>query len=299
MNENYKIELLNQQQAEEFKNMTYGRYKPFIAWMKNICGKLFPVGLYYKGRPAGLLLAIYLSSGKKADIMSIFIEKQHRGQKIAVKMLNFLAVKCREAEIKELSVFYFNDRSFVPVINNILDKCGFCAAEPEVFFCRCDKSFANMPLIEYTNLPEGFETFDWKDFDPILKEKLRREWQNKDWFDERLSPFSDAKDMVGGLSLGLRKKDQIAGWTICNYYGRDTIAYASVFIMPEFQGTALGIALQMISIRAHLLTDLAQKYPFGLFQVRYDNPGRLKAVKKKFAKYAIEQYDQVIRKKNL
>jgi len=299
MNEKYKIELLNHSQAEDFKNMTYGRYKPFIAWMDNILGRLFPVGLYYEGRPAGLLLALHLSADTKADILSIFIEKEFRGRKLAVKMIACLEDKCREAGIKTVSSFYFDNRPFTAIINNLFDRCGFAPAEPEVFFCKCDKNFANMPLIEYTNLPAGFETFKWNDLNPALKEKLRLEWQNKDWFDERLSPFSGEETMVARTSLGLRRKDEIVGWTICNYYDQDTIAYTSIFIMPEFQGATLGIALQMISIRAHLLTDLAQKYPFGLFHVRYDNPARLKVVKKKFAKYSIEQYDQVIRKKNL
>ena len=299
MNEKYEIRLLNHAEAEAFKNMTYGRYKPFIAWMDNVLGRLFAVGLYCEGRPAGLLLALCLSSGKKTDILSIFIEKEHRGQQIAIEMLYFLTDKCREAGIKTISAFYFNDRPFVPVINNLLDKCGFAPAELEVFFCKCDKNFANMPLIEYTNLPAGFETFNWKDFDPVSKERLRIEWQSKEWFDEKLSPFTGEKTMVDGLSLGLRRGDEIAGWTICNYYSEDTILYTSIFIMPELQGTTLGIALQMISIRAHLLTGLALKYPFGLFQVRYDNSARLKTVKKKFAKYSVEQYDQIMRKKDL
>lgn len=299
MNEKYEIRLLNHKEAEVFKNMTYGQYKPFIAWMDNVLGRLFPVGLYCEGRPAGLLLAIHLSSEKKTDILSIFIEKEHRGKKIAVKMLDFLADKCREAGIKTISAFYFSDRAFVAVINNLLDKCGFDPAEPEVFFCKCDKNIINMPMIEYTSLPAGFETFNWKELDPVLKEKLRLEWQSKDWFDEKLSPFSNEETMADGLCLGLRRGDEIAGWAICNYYSEDTILYTSIFIMPELQGTTLGIALQMISIRAHLLTGLALKYPFGLFQVRYDNPARLKVVKKKFAKYSVEQYDRMIRKKNL
>ncbi len=299
MNENYKIKFLTHIQAEDFKNMTYGRYKPFIAWMDNILGKIFPVGLYYKNQPAGFLLALNSSSEKTADILSIFIEKQHRGQKIAIDMIKFLIARCREASIKTIRTFYFSNRPFTPIINNIFNKCEFFPARPEVFFCKCDKNITRMPLIEYTNLPAGFETFDWKSMNSELKEKLKYELQNKDWFDKRLSPFSPEETIVGGLSLGLRKKNKIAGWTICNYFNEDTISYTSIFIMPEFQGMALGIALQMISIRAHLLTNLAQKYPFGMFNVRYDNPARLKAVKNKIAKYSIEQYDQLIREKNL
>jgi GNAT superfamily N-acetyltransferase len=299
MSEKYEIKLLNAAEAEAFKNMTYGRYKPFMAWMDNILGRLFPVGLYYEGRPAGLLLALHLSADTKADILSIFIEKELRGQKLAVKMMACLEDKCREAGIKTVSSFYFDNRPFTAIINNLFDRCGFAPAEPEVYFCKCDKNFTNMPLIEYTNLPAGFETFKWNDLNPALKEKLRLEWQNKEWFDERLSPFSGGETTVDELSIGLRRGGEIAGWTICNYHSEDTILYSSIFIMPELQGTTLGIALQILSIREHLLTDLASQYPFGLFQVRYDNPARLKVVRKKFAKYSVEEYNQVIRQKNL
>jgi len=299
MNEKYEIKLLNSSEAEAFKNMTYGQYKPFIAWMDNVLGKLFAVGLYYEKKPAGSLLGLFLTAGQKIDIMSIFIEKEHRGQKIALEMMKFLEEKCREHKVPLMSTFYFENRPFVPLINNILDKCGFAPIEPEVYFCKCDANFAKMPIIEYTGLPHGFETFSWTGLSPMLKEKLRREWEDKEWFDKRLSPFNDEATIVPEISLGLKKDGEIAGWAICNYYNNDTIIYTSIFIMPQYQGATLGIALQMLSIRGHLLTDLAQKYPYALFNVRYDNPARLKMVKKKFAKYSIESYDQVIRKKVL
>jgi len=300
MDNRYEIRLLNSSEAESFKNMTYGQYKPFIAWMDNVLGKIYAVGLYFEGRPAGLLLGIKLSVEEKLDIMSIFIEKDHRGKKIALAMMNFLEEKCREDGVALLNVFYFDNRPFVPLINNLFDKCGFAPVEPAVFFCKCDKSFTNMPAIEYTGLPDGFETFPWSDLNPLYREKLYEEWKGQEWFDEVLSPFKGEDTIVPEISLGLKKDGRIVGWTICNSIEADkTILYTSIFIMPEFQGATLGIALQMRSIRGHLLSDLAEKYPYALFEVKYNNTARLKMVKKKFARYAVETYDQVTRKKLL
>ncbi len=300
MNNKYEIKLLTSKEAENFKTMTYGQYKPFLAWMDNVLGKLFPVGLFHGGEPAGLLLGLKLDAKEHLDILSLFIEKPHRGQKLSIEMMEFLEERCREFGIGNVQAFYFNNRPFVPLINKIFDKCGYGPVEPSVFFCKCDRSFANMPMIEYTGLPDGFETFRWSDLGRSHKEKLRNEWEKKEWFDEVLSPFKTEETIVPDISLGLKKDGSIVGWTICNYIENErTILYTSIFIMPEHQGAALGIALQMRSIRGHLLTDLAEKYPFALFEVKYDNHARLKMVKKKFAKYAVEQYDQVIRKKSL
>jgi len=296
---NYEIRLLASGEVDEFKSMTYGQYKPFLAWMDNILGKLMPVALFHEGRPAGLLLGVQIRPNDTLDILSLFIEKPYRGRKLSLEMIRFLEEKCREAGFAAIKTFYFDNRPFVPLVNKLLDASGFGPTEPEVFFCKCDKSFTNMPIIEYTDLPQGYEVFKWTELNPFLKEKLRKEWENKDWFDKRLSPFASEETIIPELSLGLRSGNEIAGWTICNHYSEDTILYTSIFIMPELQGATLGIALQMRSIRAHLLTALAQKYPYALFEVRYDNPARLKMVKKKFTKYAIEQYDQVIRRKIL
>jgi GNAT superfamily N-acetyltransferase len=300
MKNKYEIKLLTSKEAENFKTMTYGQYKPFLAWMDNVLGRLLPVGLFFEGEPAGLLLGLKLDAKDHMDILSLFIEKQHRGQKLSIEMMGFLEQRCREFEIANIKTFYFDNRPFVPLINKIFDKCGYGPVEPSVFFCKCDKSFANMPAIEYTDLPAGFETFRWSDLSRSHKEKLRNEWENKEWFDEVLSPFKAEGTIVSEISLGLKKNGDIVGWAICNYIENEkTILYTSIFIMPEHQGAALGIALQMRSVRGHLLTDLAEKYPYALFEVKYNNHARLKMVKKKFAKYAVEQYDQVIRTKCL
>ncbi|HNY11186.1 MAG TPA: hypothetical protein PKK26_06305 [Candidatus Wallbacteria bacterium] len=296
---NYEIRLLASNETEGFKSMTYGQYKPFLAWMDNVLGRLLPVALFCEGRPAGLLLGMQSQQNDTLDIMSLFIEKPHRGSGRSLEMIKFMEKKCREFGIAAMKSFYFDNRPFVPYINKLLDMCGFGPAEPEVFFCKCDKSFTNMPMIDYTDMPKGFEVFKWTELNSFLKNSLRNEWENKEWFDKRLSPFSCEETIVPELSLGLRKDNEIVGWAICNYYSEDTLLYTSIFIMPELQGAALGIALQMRSIREHLFTDLAQKYPYALFEVRYDNPARLKMVKKKFSRYAVEQYDQVIRRKIL
>ena len=300
MNNKYEIKILTSKEAEDFKSMTYGQYKPFLAWIDNVLGQLFPLALFYEGKPAGLLLGLKLDANDYLDILSLFIEKPHRGQKLSVEMINFLEELCREFDIKNIEVFYFDNRPFAPIINKIFDKCGYGPVEPSVFFCKCDKNFVNMPAIEYTDLPAGFETFKWSDLSRHYKEKLKNEWKNEKWFDEMLSPFKSEDTMVPEISLGLKKDGRIVGWTICDLIENEkTILYTSIFIMPEFQGAALGIALQMRSIRGHLLTGLAEKYPYALFEVKYENRVRLKMVKKKFAKYAVEQYNQVTRKKCL
>jgi len=301
INNAYKIRLLDYSEGEAFKHMTYGRYKPYVAWMSCVSGVLFPVGLFYEGRPAGLLLGIGASSLKQTEILSFFIEREHRGKNNAFKMLEFLEDKCREAKIGAMNTFYFDNRPFVPLINNLLDKCGFAPAEPELFLCKCkhEKNFTKMRALEYTDLPADFETFKWADMDPALKEKLKNEWENKEWFDNKLSPFACEKTIAPETSLWLRKCDDIVGWMICNYYSADTILYTSIFIMPELQCAALGIALLMRSIRAHIFSDLAEKYPYALFEVRYDNQVMLKMVRKMFARYVVEKYDRVTRKKIL
>ncbi|MEZ7893055.1 MAG: GNAT family N-acetyltransferase [Candidatus Wallbacteria bacterium] len=300
MHSNYEIKLLRSSETQHFNNMTYGQYKPFLAWMDVINDRLFPIGLYRAGRPAGLLLGLnQLNTPGKADIMSIFIEKEFRRRGLALKMIDFFEQQCRESKIKTISTFYFDNRPFVTIINNLLDKCGFLPAEPELYYCKCDKSIADMPITEYTKLPDGFETFSWTDIPSAEKKQLMGELEGQGFFDQRISPFINEKVIVPEISLGLKAGKNIIGWAICSYYDENTICYNSIFIMPQYQGAALGIALQMRSIRGHLLTELSQKYPYAIFMVRYDNHARLKMVKKKFSKYSIEQYNQVIRKKIL
>lgn len=273
---------------------------PFLAWMDAVRGRLFPVALFIGERPAGLLLGMQKPAEEELMLMSIFIEKEHRGNGLSLRMMEFLEGRCRESGISSMMAFYFNGRPFVTAVEGLLDKCGFSPAEPNTFVCVCDKKFINMPMIEYTELPSGFETFKWMDLSAVYRNELRKRWLDEPWFDEKLSPFSDEASIVRDISLGLKKDGKIAGWTICNFIEETkSILYDSVFVMPEYRDAAIGIALQMRSIRGHLLTGLAEKYPFARFLVRYDNHARLKMVKKKFAPYAVEQYDQVIRRKKL
>jgi GNAT superfamily N-acetyltransferase len=300
MNNNYEIKLLASDEALHFKAMTYSQYEPSLERMDDAPGRLFPVGLFYKNEPAGLLLGTQKTPREELYILSIFIEKQHRGRKLSHKMLKFLEEKCGELKIACMKTFYYNNRPFVPAIDKLFDKCGFDPAEPSTFFCKCDKNIANMPILEYTTLPGGFETLRWPELDLVDKEKLKNELTGMELFDVRLSPFKDVETIVPGVSLWLKKGGSIAGWAISNFIeGEKTILYSSIFLMPEIRGLGLGIALLMRSIREHVLTDLAEKYPYALFEVRYDNPMMLKIIKKKFARHAVEQYDHMTRKKTV
>lgn len=295
----YSIRLLAPDEAYSFRKMTYGRYKPFLAWVGNAKGDVFPVGLFKKDVPAGLLLAFRHETSDEADILSLFIEKEHRGKGLSKKMLNLLEDSCRERGAKSLKIFYLSDRPFVPILENLLSKSEFSAPKPEAFICKCDRSFANLSMLDYTQLPEGYETFPWMSLPFAKREELMKQWTAEDWFDERLSPFGGEDMIVSECSLGLRCGDEVIGWTVCHMITVDTIQYTTLFIKPEIQGVGIGVALQMRSLRAHLLTSLLDRVPYGQFIVRYDNKPRLKVAKNRFAKYSIESYDQVICTKTL
>ncbi len=288
----YEVKLLDAASAPGFKHMTYGQYKPFLNCAVMIKGILIPVGLYRNGNPAGLALG-WRQPGKNFRLLSIFIDKEIRRRGWAIKLLDFMASECRKHKIDLLETLFFDNRPNTPLIEALLARAGFAPPEPFTFCCKCDKRLAEMPMIDYTGLPPGFDTVPWFSLSRDARLKLFKDWQESDGYDEILSPFNSEDTIEPNTSLALRKDGKVRGWAVCHLSKPDTIVYSTLFIMPEIQGFGVGVALQMRSISAHLKTELGKKYPYGFFIVRYDNIPRLRVAQKRFVKYSIEHFNQL------
>lgn len=293
------IRLLTVNEAPVFKEMTYGYYKPFLncARMMGKC-LLLPVGLYHGGLPAGLALGLR-QPNEPFHLLSVFVKKSIRRRGWASRLIEFMATACRERGVDEIESFYFDHRPNTSVVEALLSANGFASAEPIAFHCKCDKRLGEMRMLDYTGLPDGYDTIPWLSLTPERRNELWSEWSSESWFDPMLSPFEGECHIEPNTSLALLRDDEVCGWALCHVSEPDMIVHSALFVKPEIQGLGIGVPLQMRSISAQVKTGLIERYPFGMFIVRYDNVSRLRVAKKRFAQYAVQMFDQVVRRKAL
>jgi hypothetical protein len=274
-------------------------YRSILAEQKPFKGVLIPVGLFDDERPMAILLGHILPGENYCLLAGLGADISLMGKGLEKRMEAYLAEKCLGLNIKELRFIYDSDSPGAPVINELLDQCGYSPPEPELLVCRCDKRLANLALMGYTELPAGLDTVNWLQLADEKREAFRTLLPSFPWFEPRLSPFLNDAHICPEPSLAMMKGEEIVGWAICHQTDSDTIDYTTIEIFPEYQGVGTGIALQMRSIRRHLLTELADRFPYGRFVASYKDHARLRVLKKKFLPHAADWHDRMLRTRKL
>lgn len=294
------IRLVTRVEAPRFAAMV--QHEPYCSILregKPFKGILLAVGLFDAERPMGLLLGHILPGNSFCLLAGLGADARLQGAGWEKRLEAYLTQKCLAGGVREFRFLFDSDSPGAPAINALLDDCGYSAPTPELLVCRCDRRLSRLALLDYTDLPPGFDTVGWLDLTDSQRQSFRETLEHQTWFDPRLSPFLDDEHIRPEPSLALLKEGEIVGWAVCHQTEPDTIDYTTLEIFPEHQGTGTGIALQMRSIRRHLLSDLGEQIPYGRFVVSYDNHARMRVLRRKFLPHAADWHDRMVRLKKI
>lgn len=204
-----------------------------------------------EGHLVGLVLAEVFASNRTGQFYLLFVEEGHRGQGIGQAlfacMQNFLV---KEEKVFAIGFEYEGEAPSTQAMEKILAHQHWTI--PSVYLLRChfdsyhfDPKWLYLPF----NLPANMEFFQWKDLTERDRHDLE-EIKEKRGLNPLLWPFREEEKIDLLTSVGLRRDNQLVGWSITHRLG-DTIRYSILYVEKELQVLGYGIQLLIESIRQH------------------------------------------------
>ncbi|MBF0351727.1 MAG: GNAT family N-acetyltransferase [SAR324 cluster bacterium] len=253
----YTVTNLDQSRGLWFRQFTFPAFQHLL-FQKDIetpQSKVVAVGAYLDAKPVGLALARIHETDAQADFLSVYVEKSHRGQGLALKMGATLESTLKARGCASIRVEFENNRPMTASILGLLDKGGYSEPEACAMIGRChDVRQTNIPFVKKNLLPAAYEILLWKEVPESEKERIRHESQENPWFPETLSPFNEIHIQEPDTCLGLRIRDsgEVIGWHITHRISNDTLRYTATFVRESVQHFGLGVSLIGEGIRRHI-----------------------------------------------
>jgi GNAT superfamily N-acetyltransferase len=202
------------------------------------------------GRPVGLAIA-EIAPGERAaaELLSLFVVADHRGQGVATKLIEGLEDDLRRYGASSLDAVYMTGKPAIPAVERIFQKRGFPPPEQRKIVVRfTPEEAATTEWYGKARLPPGAEVFSWADLTPGELEDLKRTHEETPWIDPDLEPWrmSDRFDPVS--SVGMRKDGRVVGWVINHPIGPNLLCFTTSFMRRDLARRGAIFSLYVASL---------------------------------------------------
>jgi GNAT superfamily N-acetyltransferase len=187
--------------------------------------------------PAGLALAqLPRDPSQPAEILSLFVRADVRGQGIGTRLVEGLERAALEAGRAEITGVYMTGKPSIPVIEHIFAKRGFAPPVLRKAAVRITPEQAvNCPWWGRGRLPEGGELFMWKDITPEERAQIQRSHAERPWIDPLLEPWICDQRADPVSSVGMRVNGEVLGWVINHRAPPNLVVFTTAFVRKDFQ----------------------------------------------------------------
>jgi GNAT superfamily N-acetyltransferase len=217
---------------------------------------LIAVGVEYNSVPVGLGIILKNPEKKSAKLVSLFIEEEHRKQKIGSQLLEKLeeALLNQQDSTSHVTCTYpITDgikNISAPYFEKIILKQKWEIQE-KLYGGKIPNSAAIEWLKKPLKLPKGFTLFKWIDLNEIDK-KIIAEKKKKNAWHPAVCPYDQSEDIEYLNSLGLRYNGELVGWMITHRIFHGVIQYRALCIDSTFKKSSVCIYLLTEAIRLHV-----------------------------------------------
>jgi GNAT superfamily N-acetyltransferase len=184
-----------------------------------------------------------------AEILSLFVDPEVRGQGIATAMLASLEEAALRQGIRELSGTYMTDRPNIAAIERVLAKRGF--EEPTVrmiVFKFAPEDARKCAWYRRARLPTGATIFKWSEVTGEDLALLKHSQRERRWIHPKLEPWSAAPDFDTVSSVGMRKDGEIVGWVINHRLTPDVVTFSTASMRPDLARMGASFPLYVASL---------------------------------------------------
>jgi ribosomal protein S18 acetylase RimI-like enzyme len=193
------------------------------------------VGVYRDGAPAGLALAELPDGTNEAEVLSLFVAPEHRGEGLGPRLLLALETELRSRGIARVHGVFMTEQPGTPALERVLAKAAWDAPVPRMLTARFSLDAARR-TDWYGRYPltEGFEVFPWGELPPQERRALRASQEERKWIKPDLVPWNhDAYGFEPVSSLGVRHRGELVGWVINHALSPALVRFTCSFIRRD------------------------------------------------------------------
>ncbi|MFQ5814436.1 MAG: GNAT family N-acetyltransferase [Anaerolineae bacterium] len=250
--------------------------------------RIFPASITLpfekEGQFIGLTLGEIRPDGASAEMLSLFVAREHRRRGVGTTLLAHLEKALTRMGCRYVDLVYRSDWPCVAAIERLLHRRGWASPQTRALIGKTDRErMAEALRLHQFRLPDGFAIFPWSEITPQERQEIQQRQETEQWYPPVLAPFQEEDRIEPLNSLGLRYQGRVVGWMITHRTAPDTIQYTSLFVQKEFQSLGRAIPLLMESIRRQVSSEV----PYAIFMVDVENDPTVKLVYRRMRPYLI------------
>lgn len=274
--------LTTPREAKSYEKLTYALYRPYLRQLRR-CRNIIALGLHNDGTPVGLAIAYLDASDECAELLSLFIHPAHRNQGLGKTLMMCVENLLMRAGYKRLNLVYIPNATS-QALESILIQRRWSPPYPRMLIAMSTvERLAHLPWLGARHrLRQSCELFPWTDLSRYDKRNILQRQCQDPWYPPILDPFKEPESLETLNSLGLRYKDEVAGWMITHRIKADTIRYTSLFVREDLQ--QLGYAIPLLATAISQQIDDRQVLNTS-FAVEVDNSAMQRFVYRRLAPY--------------
>lgn len=246
---------------------------------------------FAKNRPIGLISAFSYPNMNEAQVQQWLVLAEFQNQEIELHLMQNMLASLHNQKMKIIEYKFNAWESDALEKSKILKQTGWTTPVvlTQSYYFNPRSFKPNWFLSDQPLLPKNFSIFPWTDATEQDREQAKR-WENSN---PDLSLYSSTHPTLifePLNSLGLRYKDQLAGWMITHRMGPTIIRYSALYVIPEVRGFGPSINLLRNSIHQHIEKEPDTQ---GVMEInlRFSPRNWLQFIKKRLAPSAIKVHD--------
>jgi GNAT superfamily N-acetyltransferase len=234
------------------------------------------------GRPVGLALAQRAPAiPPTAEVLSLFVVKDLRGQGIATRLLASLEDVVSRIGVTEIAGTYMTGKPAVAAVERVLAKRGF------------DPPVSRRLIIKFTpeqsrqcrwfrraRMPEGASIFKWSELTRDDLARLKRSQAERRWIHPKLEPWNWDRNFDPVSSVGMRKDGEIVGWVISHRMSPGVLTFTTAFMRTDLARRGASFPLYVATLESLmgsgvtcvLMTDPTDFPQMAQFILRHCSP---------------------------
>lgn len=261
------LSLLSEEQLKQYYSLSTSAFHSYLHPSKNEEELHLAIAATFENIPVGIALAKVNLIEKSADFDFLYVDPDYRFQGIGYRLIQALETELHTLECFLVGVLYPTESPTSKILEHLLKKSSW--APPEAYMHRYFfdvKKFNPLWLKNVPTFPEVQKVL-WKDLSTKDKDLLFAA-HAQGHFPETVWPWSlkesqEADFSFGNFSFGLKYQEKIIGWLITHEVAKDTLNYAALFIVSEFQKKAVSIRLLIDVIQLQQKSSI----PWAIFDV--------------------------------
>jgi ribosomal protein S18 acetylase RimI-like enzyme len=284
------------QLARQFEYLTFPSLRQ-RAQSQTLAAPLHALAATHRGETVGLAIARPADAEASAELISLYVRRDHRGQGLSVRLLTGMERLLSRLGYAKVRLAYRGDWPSAPVVAAILRRRHWTAPEENLllgkFSIAENAATWSHSRINRVTLPEDFHLISWSELSQAEIAGLQDEGEPSSSAD--LAPLSEPDRIERRTSVALRHQGRVVGWMITHRLDDQTIQYTRLHVAPQFQRLGRGLPLLAEAIRRQIDAGI----PFGVFQVRCDNPRMLQLVRRRLLPFLGTWTSSLISEKRL